>query len=80
MTKHVYEISVLGRVPDELLAELGAGAPVPAPSETVILTKKVDQKELHDIVSKVADLGLELRGLRRIPPSHRLFRPRTRHA
>jgi hypothetical protein len=77
VSKHVYEISVLGRVPDKLLTELGAGIPVLAPTETVIVTGRVDQDQLHSIVSKIADLGLNLRELRRIPTPHRRLHVRT---
>ena len=67
MTKHVYEIGAKGRVPTELLEELGAGTPVLAPTETVLITGKINQDELHYTVRRIADLGLELCELRQVP-------------
>ena len=76
MTKHVFEIGAKGRVPRELLEELCAGAPVLAPTDTVLITGKIDQDELHYTIRRIADLGLELRELRQVPdydrsPAHR---------
>jgi hypothetical protein len=66
-TKHVYEISVTGRVPVELLDELGAETAVSAPSDTMLVTDRIGQAELQLLVAHIADLGLTLREVRRVP-------------
>jgi hypothetical protein len=66
VTMHVYEINVHGPVSAGLLAELGAHRPVVTP-ETVLITSRLDPDELHTIVGRIADLGLDMRELRRLP-------------
>ena len=67
MTKHIYEINVHGRVSAGLLAELGAARPMVAPTETVLITSRLGPDQLHRIVARIADLGLDMRELRRLP-------------
>lgn len=74
MTKHVYEINVHGAISAGLLAELGARGPVVAPTETVLITSGLRPDELHALIGRIADLGLDLRELRQLP------RPLTRAA
>jgi hypothetical protein len=71
VTKHVYEINVHGAVSAGLLAELGARGPVVAPTETVLITSGLRPDELHTLVGRIADLGLDVRELRRLPPPAR---------
>ncbi len=66
MTKHVYEISVHGEVSPGLLAELGA-VPTYAAAETVILTSRLGPDQLQRLVGRIADFGLDVLALRRLP-------------
>ena len=66
MTKHGYAIGARGRVPAALLAEIGAEAPVLVPTETVLITGEIDQDELHHLIRRIADVGLELCGFRQV--------------
>ena len=67
MTRHVYEINVHGQVSAGLLAELGACSRTVAPTETVLITSKLGPDQLHTVVSRIVDLGLDVRELRRLP-------------
>jgi hypothetical protein len=66
VTTHGYEIGAKGRMPPALLAELCAEAPVPVPMETVLITGEIDQDELHYLIRRIADVGLELCELRQV--------------
>lgn len=55
-----------GEVSPALLADLGATRSAPAPTETVIMTRLAPD-QLQRIVAWIADLGLEVLELRRIP-------------
>ena len=67
MTKHVYEINVHGPVSAGLLAELGARRRTVTLTETVLITSRLGPDELHTIVGRIADLGLDVREVRRVP-------------
>jgi hypothetical protein len=67
VTKHVYEINVHGPVSAGLLAELGARRHEVTPTETVLITSRLGPDELHTIVGRIADLGLDVREVRRLP-------------
>ena len=69
MTKHVYEINVHGSLSAGLLAELGAGVPVVAPIETVLITSRLGPDQLHTVVGRIVDLGLDVREVRQLPES-----------
>jgi hypothetical protein len=67
VSKHVYEINVQGAVSPGLLAELGATPFPPSPLETVITTSRLSPDQLQRIVARIADLGLDVLELRRLP-------------
>lgn len=75
MTPTIYEIYLRGEAPAEFLSQLGEARQVPAPVETVLVTDLVDQDGLHRLITRIRDLGLELRGLRCLP-----YRRRVRSA
>jgi hypothetical protein len=62
-----YEIRVRGRVDEQLAQELGLSALV-EPVETILLGSVTGQDDLHDVLGRLQDLGLELVELRRLPP------------
>ena len=62
-----YEIRVRGRVEQHLARELGLRARV-EPVETVLQGAVGAQADLHEILSCLQDLGLELVEIRRLPP------------
>jgi hypothetical protein len=66
VTRHGYEIGAKGRVPTALLEEIGAVAPVLVPTETVLITGEIDQHELHYLIKRISDIGLELCDLRQV--------------
>jgi len=67
VTKHVYEINVHGPVSAGLLAELGAQRPTVAPAETVLITSRLGPDQLQRTIGRIADLGLVVLELRRLP-------------
>jgi hypothetical protein len=60
-----YEIRVRGRVGDDLADALGLAAEV-EPVETVLRGPVGDQEELHEILDRLQDMGVELIELRRL--------------
>jgi hypothetical protein len=62
-----YEIRVRGRVGDDLAAALGLAVEV-EPVETVLRGTVADQEDLHGVLGRLQDIGLELVELRRLPP------------
>jgi hypothetical protein len=64
-----YEIRIKGRLSDSVLAAfMGMRASV-KPVETVLHGPVQDQSSLHDLLSRIQSLGLELIEIRRLPPS-----------
>jgi hypothetical protein len=61
-----YEIRVRGRVDDHLADALGLVAEV-EPIETILRGPVLGQDELHGILGRLQDLGLELVEIRRLP-------------
>jgi hypothetical protein len=61
-----YEFRVRGRVGDHLADTLGLAAEV-EPVETVLRGAVTDQEELHGLLGRLQDLGLELVEVRRLP-------------
>ena len=62
-----YEIRVRGRVEDHLAEELGLAARV-EPVETILQGAVTGQDQLHDLLSQLQDMGLELVEIRQLPP------------
>ena len=75
MTKHGYEIGAKGRVPAALLEEIGAEAPVIVPTQTVLTTGLIDQDGLHQLIRRIADLGLEVWDVREVTVCSRRTAP-----
>jgi hypothetical protein len=63
-----YEFRVRGRVGEHLADTLGLAAEV-EPVETVLRGPVTDQEELHGLLGRLQDLGLELIEVRRLPDS-----------
>lgn len=61
-----YEFRIRGRVGQHLADALGLAAEV-EPVETVLRGPVSDQAELHQLLSRLQDLGLELVEVRRLP-------------
>ena len=61
-----YEIRVRGRVEQHLASELGLRARV-EPVETVLQGAIGEQEDLHELLGRLQDLGLELVEIRRVP-------------
>jgi hypothetical protein len=61
-----YEIRVRGRVDEHLADALGLAARV-EPVETVLHGAMEGQGDLHEILSQLQDMGLELVEIRRLP-------------
>jgi hypothetical protein len=64
----MYEIRIKGRVGDHLADALGLDAEV-VPADTILRGPVEDQDDLHTILGRLQDLGLELIEIRRLPPA-----------
>jgi hypothetical protein len=62
-----YEIRIKGRVSEETAFALDGLAVEVRPVETVLHGVITDQAALHGLLDRVADLGLELIEVRRLP-------------
>ncbi|GAA1622160.1 hypothetical protein GCM10009790_01330 [Georgenia ruanii] len=62
----VYEIRLLGTVPDEALEELGAVTVTPAPAATVLVGAVADQAELFGLLARLRALCLDVVEVRRV--------------
>ena len=67
MTPLNYEIRVRGRVGDSLADALGLAAEV-EPIETVLRGPVAGQEDLHVLLARLQDMGLELVEIRQLPP------------
>lgn len=63
----MYEIRIRGRVGDHLADALGLAAEV-EPADTVLRGPVDGQEELHGILARLQDMGLELVEIRQLPP------------
>ena len=64
MRQATYEIRLRGALPPELLPSLPGATSTRAGGETLLLTPKLDQSSLHQLVARLRDLGIELLELR----------------
>jgi hypothetical protein len=64
----LYEIRIRGRVGEHLAEALGL-ATVVEPADTVLRGPVADQEDLHGILARLQEMGLELIEIRRLPPS-----------
>lgn len=62
----IYEIRIKGRVGDHLADALGLDAEV-KPVDTVLRGPVENQDDLHGILDRLQDLGLELVEIRQLP-------------
>jgi hypothetical protein len=71
MTLWMYEIQVLGHVPEDVLAriraELGDVSAAEEPASTLITTAGPDQAGLLGVLDRLQGLGLNIREVRRAP-------------
>jgi hypothetical protein len=67
VSSHWYEICVRGEASCELLTALGTAARVAEPVETILVTEPVEVATLYQLLGRIANLGLELHELRRLP-------------
>jgi hypothetical protein len=63
----VYEIRIRGRVGPHLADALGLTTVV-EPVDTVLRGPVADQEDLHTILARLQDMGLELVEIRQLPP------------
>jgi len=68
MGRRVYELRVRGRVPAELLEEIGAEDFGEEPPLTILRTEPTDQPGLHGVLQRLRSLGLELLEVRTAGP------------
>ena len=66
-TTRRYEIRIKGRVSEETAFAFDGLAVAVRPVETVLHGEITDQAALHGLLDRVADLGLELIEVRRLP-------------
>ena len=64
MRQATYEIRLRGALPPELLPSLPGATSTQAGGETLLLTPRLDQTSLHQLVARLRDLGIELLELR----------------
>ena len=62
----MYEIRIKGRVGDHLADALGLTTVV-EPADTVLRGPVQDQDDLHGILARLQDMGLELVEIRQLP-------------
>lgn len=63
----MYEIRIKGLVGDHLADALGLHAEV-EPVDTILRGPVEDQDDLHGLLGRLQDLGLELVEIRQLPP------------
>ena len=74
MRQATYEIRLRGALPSELLPSLPGATSTQAGGETLLLTPKLDQSSLHQLVARLRDLGIELLELRQATTPQRARR------
>jgi hypothetical protein len=64
MTRTSYEIHLRGHLDPQAAEELHIPTRLEAPAETVLLTERIDQAGVHELIDRLKDLGIELLELR----------------
>jgi hypothetical protein len=65
---HHYEIRLMGQPSEQALARLAVGVEVADQrSESVLITGRIGQGDLRDLLVRISDLGLDIREIRRLP-------------
>ena len=67
MATQTWEVRVRGPIPSDVLAELGAAGLTEEPAQTIMRTEPLDQAELHGVLQRLRNLGLELLEIRTAP-------------
>jgi hypothetical protein len=67
MEPRTYRVTVLGRLSDRFASAFDGVSIEPGEGETV-LTGKLDQAQLHGILDRLRDFGLELRSVEEVTP------------
>jgi hypothetical protein len=70
MTRRTYEIHLRGHLPPEVAEDLDVTNCIDAPAETVLLTGRIDQAGVHELIDRLRDFGIELLELRRCADDH----------
>ncbi len=70
MTHPAYEIHLRGHLPPQVAEDLHIRTRFEAPAETVLLTERIDQAGVHELIDRLKDLGIELLELRRCADDH----------
>jgi hypothetical protein len=65
MICRTYEIHLRQHLPAEIGAELDVRTSIEEPVETVLLTGRIDQAGLYELIGRLRDFGIELLELRR---------------
>jgi hypothetical protein len=63
----IYEVRVLGKVPPEVLAEIGVLGLDAEPPLTILRTEPTDQSGLQGLLQQLRNLGLDLLEVRSRP-------------
>jgi hypothetical protein len=63
----LYEIRIKGRVGEHLADALGLDAEI-EPADTILRGPVEDQRDLHTLLDRLQDMGLELVEIRQLPP------------
>jgi hypothetical protein len=63
----MYEVRVMGRVPPEVLAEIGVLGFDTEPAQTILRTEPTDQAGLQGLLHQLGNLGLDLLEVRSRP-------------
>jgi hypothetical protein len=77
-----YEIRVLGHLSPSFAAALGDPVAAPVPPQTSLCREVASPAELHELLRKLQELGLELVEVRQLPtpPRPRSKRPGSRRS
>lgn len=67
MITHQFELRLRGDVPETVAVELGAAPHVLRQSESVLVTGRISQRRLHELLVRMYDLGLDINEYRRLP-------------
>ena len=68
MTRHTYEIRVIGSL-SPAASDALAGMQVQVEPTVTVLSGDFDQRDLHALLNRLRALGLELVGVRQAPPA-----------
>ncbi len=71
MSSTTYEIRLRGHLPPQFAKEVGRTTRVvPVPAETVLRTARITRVDVHALIDRLSDFGIELLELRRCADGH----------